>query len=445
MLRTSLVSVFISLLALSGPAATRLPLGLSSQRTVSGPGAVMTLPPLDVGRLMAEDAAAGPSVPYRIGSPRDVDLDLSAASGRITLAGGERLWLLKLGTPGALWQSFVFSSFELPMGVSLYIYAPGGGEVLGPYTSADNLSFRTLATPVLAGDEALIEVDFAPGTSDVIPLRLRTAVAGYRRFAVTEKRAGSCEVDINCPDGADWQNDKRAVALIYFDGWECTGTLLNNARRDCANYFLTAHHCIDRASYAEDTVFYWNYELTGCASGDVVDQTQSGATLRATYETSDFSLMELAAPPRAPAHVYYAGWSASADPAHGAVGIHHPDGDVKKISIENNPLVSDGADFWRVPNWDVGVTEPGSSGSGLWNMDHQVIGQLLGGASACGNPKSQMWDDYGKLVASWTGGGSAEERLQDWLDPDHTGAVTLNGQDASFCMASPHIRPVERP
>jgi len=445
MLRMCLLSVLLSCLALPTTAATPLPLGLASHGTSPNAVGAMTLPALDVGRLMAEDAVAGPSVPHRIGSSREVNLDLSTASRHTALAGGERLWILGVRTPGALWQSFVFSLFELPTGVSLYVYSPGGEEVLGPYTSTDNRSFHTLATPVLAGDEAVIEMDFAPGAADASPLRLRTVVGGYRHFAKTEKRAGSCEVDINCPDGADWQNDKRGVALIYFDGWECSGTLVNNVRRDCRNYFLTAHHCIDRASYAQDTVFYWNYELTGCASGDIADQTQTGATLRATYQASDFSLMELAAPPEADAHVYYAGWSVSTDPAQGAVGIHHPDGDVKKISIEYNTLMSDGADFWRVPSWDVGATEPGSSGSGLWNPAHQIVGQLYGGDSACGEPENQMWDDYGKLCVSWSGGGSTATRLKDWLDPDGTGAATFDGQDAAFCNASPHVRPVELP
>ncbi|MCA9297224.1 MAG: hypothetical protein KC983_11920, partial [Phycisphaerales bacterium] len=70
-----------------------------------------------------------------------------------------------------------------------------------------------------------------------------------------------------------------------------------------------------------------------------------------------------------------------------------------------------------------GTTEPGSSGSPLYNQDHQIIGQLHGGFAACGNDDS---DWYGKFSVSWTGGGSSSTRLRDWLDPDSTGTLVLN-------------------
>jgi hypothetical protein len=73
-----------------------------------------------------------------------------------------------------------------------------------------------------------------------------------------------------------------------------------------------------------------------------------------------------------------------------AVGIHHPSGDIKKISFENQPLISTtfGScppnSHWGVTDWDLGVTEGGSSGSPLYDQNHLIIGQLHGGASACG-------------------------------------------------------------
>ena len=34
---------------------------------------------------------------------------------------------------------------------------------------------------------------------------------------------------------------------------------------------------------------------------------------------------------------------------------------------------------------------------------------------------------YGKFSLSWDGGNNATRRLQDWLDPDDTGVVAING------------------
>jgi hypothetical protein len=49
-------------------------------------------------------------------------------------------------------------------------------------------------------------------------------------------------------------------------------------------------------------------------------------------------------------------------------GIHHPSGDVKKISfnIDDTEVGQfGGADCWHVLDWEDGTTEPGSSGSPL--------------------------------------------------------------------------------
>lgn len=78
-------------------------------------------------------------------------------------------------------------------------------------------------------------------------------------------------------------------------------------------------------------------------------------------------------------------------------------------------------------HWDIGTTEPGSSGSPLFNQDNRVIGQLHGGDAACDNDES---DWYGAFYASWTGGDKSSSRLLDWLDPGNTGQLFIDGRDA---------------
>src|SRR5690606_27422856 len=48
---------------------------------------------------------------------------------------------------------------------------------------------------------------------------------------------------------------------------------------------------------------------------------------------------------------------------------------------------------------DDGTTEPGSSGSGLWNQNGHLIGQLYGGQASCGN---NVNDYYGRFDVSWS-------------------------------------------
>jgi len=132
---------------------------------------------------------------------------------------------------------------------------------------------------------------------------------------------------------------------------------------------------------------------------------------------------------------YYAGWDATGSAPSSSVGIHHPDGDIKKISVDNNSAVS--SDFdpdpapypsnsqWKVVDWDKGTTEGGSSGSPLFDDNSQkIIGQLTGGYAACGNSSS---DYYGKFSMSWDYGSSSSSRLKDWLDPNNTGIQQLDG------------------
>lgn len=393
----------------------------------------VTLPPPDVPSLLKEDESAGTrDVPFRAGVRHEVDLSPSAGGTWESLPEGGALWRVRITTPGAPWQSLVLSGFELAPGATLRVFDPFGSFVAGPFTERDNRSTRLLATPVIPGDTAVVEAFYPCAPASGPGFSIASVVQGYRDvFKLLS--SGPCEVNVNCPEGEPWQNEKRAVAMIYFNGYLCTGTLLNDVPQDCRNYFLTAHHCISSNYDAATCVFYWNYEAPTCdgSAGDM-SQYQTGSALRATWKKSDFTLLELTAAPDARFHVYYAGWTNAPTAAASAVGIHHPEGDVKKISLEDEPLVSQGK-FWRVPQWSVGVTEPGSSGSGLWNQDHQIVGQLQGGASACGNPPDQLWDKYGKFAASWTGGATKKQKLKKWLDPGKTGAVSVPGLDSTAC------------
>ncbi len=91
------------------------------------------------------------------------------------------------------------------------------------------------------------------------------------------------------------------------------------------------------------------------------------------------------------------------------------------------------ANHWRVDDWEDGTTEGGSSGSCLWDeFTQRCVGQLHGGYASCSSITS---DWYGKLSVSWTGGGTDDSRLSNWLDPGDTGVTYLNGD--------PHITTID--
>jgi len=240
------------------------------------------------------------------------------------------------------------------------------------------------------------------------------------------------------------------VGLYYFidsveGGAFCTGSLINNTSNDGKAYFLTAHHCVDTETEANTVVVYWEYESDTCrALGSSENGTpipkpkssQSGSNLRATLDRTDFTLLELDDEPEPDFDVYWSGWDRTGDDPSSAVCIHHPKGDAKRISHENDPITTtssysdsspgDGTHF-RVADWDSGTTEPGSSGSGLWNSDHRLVGQNHGGDANCSN---DLADWYGKISASWADMGSnSTNSLSGWLDPKNSLVNTLDGYE----------------
>jgi hypothetical protein len=221
--------------------------------------------------------------------------------------------------------------------------------------------------------------------------------------------------------------------------------------QDRRKYFLTAHHCMSVASEAQSMVVYWNYESTQCGSlvappGGFLTDDQHGATLRATRADTDFTLVELTGAPDTDWNLFYAGWDASGAVPGGTIGIHHPSGDVKKITAGPRPSTMDGcisttngsATHWRTGPYSQGTTEGGSSGSGLFSAagsaspDRRLIGTLSGGTALCSDTSPSQpndgFDCYGKLSVGWNGS-SAGARLRDWLDPAGTGATGVAGID----------------
>lgn len=378
-----------------------------------------------------------------------------------TLADGSRLWRLKVRAAGATDLRFTFGKFSLPPGATLYVI--GADEFYqGPYSAADSMNSQFHA-PVVPGDTGTIEVRIPANTSlGTDALELTGVGAGFRDLFGREKTggtgpgaSGACNVDVACPLGQSYPDEIQAVGYYEFQAdddhgsYICTGTLLADVPRDRKNYFLTAAHCISSSTEAASMVVYWNYQSTQCGTlsapaGGFLGDDLHAATLRATRADVDFTLVELTQAPQAAWNPFYAGWDASNAVPSGTIGIHHPSGDVKKITAGPPPstiyscISSSGTSqtHWQTGPYTQGTTEGGSSGSGLFasaadgSHAHLLIGTLSGGGAACSSltpsqPNADI-DCYGKLAIAWDGTDSST-RLRDWLDPANTGAISLQG------------------
>ena len=336
-----------------------------------------------------------------------------------------------ISSPGALSLNFYFSRLRMPAGTQFRIFNEYGS--LGPYSSADTAANGSFVSIPLGGERCTLQVQ---GTSAeaFMEADVLQVIYGIRADFLPAKgfgSSGNCNININCPEGDSWQLEKRSAVMLLSNGGNrfCSGAIINNTAKNGRPYILTAAHCNASAS----TVFMFSYESPDCANIDgPVTQTINGAQVRASYAVSDFTLLEMNVPPPANYFPYYSGWSRVAVPGADHTGIHHPRGDIKKISRDTSMIQSscyactDPAEtHWKVGKWDAGTTETGSSGSPLYNAAHQIVGQLHGGQASCINQNGS--DFYGKFYLSWEGGGTPQTRLKDWLDPLSTDTASLSG------------------
>lgn len=445
-------------------------------------------PALDVEALAEEDqrrdAEAG--APRRFAVARGVSISTQTDGTWATADNGDWVWQYRVRGDEAVHLNFGFDQVRLPEGARLDIFGSGNAR-LGPFTAADVPAHGQLWTAVLDGEDATLQLRVPAVHRSGAHLRLVRVGQGYRGFGHRSKacKSGSCNTDVAClADNDPWNRPRRAVGAYTVSGTDtCTGSLLNNTANDRRMLFATASHCeVSSDADAQSMVVYWNYESPTCrvpgsaASGTPVARpstTSQGLRFVAATDNpwgsgtpasrSDFTLVELVTPPVGNSfNLHWAGWdrrppptvcSAPADPASTAglcASIHHPGVDEKRITfVEVNMTLSgiSGAQntHWRA-NWDPtppklpnispmpgtlppSVTEPGSSGSPLYNAQQRLVGVLSGGASYCGASASQLNDDYGGLFAAWEGNGSPTTRMKDHLDPLGLLPDTLDGID----------------
>ncbi len=405
------------------------------------------MPKVDLAAYQADDALRDQSevpVPFRFAAGIDTEITPATAGTWESLGDGSSLWRLRIASPGALSLNLAFDRFEMPAGASLWLYDGNGTMVQGPYTRDNRNAEGGLWTALVLGDEIVVEYHQPAGAGSQTNLRIASVNHGYREFGEADSTAstkqGTCNIDVICPEGDDWRNQIRATARITISGaFLCSAQLVNNTAEDLTPYLLTAQHCVGNGSEATSVVAFWNYESPTCGfhAGGSLAQNQSGSTLVSLWEWqsgSDFTLVRLDQTPDPAFNVYYSGWDATGSIPSGSVGIHHPSGDEKSISFNTDPLEYDntygsGSHQWRISQWELGTTEGGSSGSCIYDpVNRLCVGTLTAGIASCGNMAG--YDIYGRMDVHWTGDGTPEGRLSDWLDPLATGALTLAGHDS---------------
>lgn len=373
------------------------------------------------------------------------------------------IWVLEIEAVGAKALSLYYDAFHIPEGAKLYIYNPSlSDRVLGAYTSTSlpQGSEGRYATEMLPGD--LLTLEYQPSSVGEKPA-VKPSAVGYivhlpqgnsLRYTDSydfagENNSGSCMVNVNCEEGDAWQNEKDGIAFIQTKVGEyigvCSGTLLNNAAADDTPYLITAAHCAipeeGHKATPEDLdqwVFYFHYEKAGCNNSSAATLNAVslvGAKLLAVSPLTggtDGLFLQLKSAIPASYNLYLNGWSRTTSLPQSGVGLHHPSGDATKISTFTTRPKLEPWDEESQPSAHINVayqgtshghavTEKGSSGSGLFNSEHLLVGTLTGGNASCTHLEGTNY--YGRLSSHFE-----SMKLAHWLAPQQSDRISLSGR-----------------
>jgi hypothetical protein len=360
---------------------------------------------------------------------------------------------LKVRSPGAVATRVAIQLTNMPAGSELRF---AGSDAPSNVIHAASLNEVFLSrdesgrywTPMTDGDTQLIEV-LVPSTPNGARLAVAavshifaSAADGFKAATQVKGASGACNVDTICAtQTSGFVNAKNSVAHMVFQAGcgtggaisscICTGTLLNDTvAATQVPYFYGANHCISKQSEATTLITYWNYDNPVCRGTDISrsqsNVVQGGADLLYADQSTDVLLLKLRNTP--PTTAFFGGWDSAAITASAPVTIiHHPAGDPKKVTLGQTlspspfTVLSDmGNASYITPTYTSGVTEGGSSGSGVFtisNGNYFLRGGLLGGPSSCAtandpaNPSNR--DYYSRFDLAYP-------LLKQWLDPTPT-------------------------
>lgn len=305
---------------------------------------------------------------------------------------------------------------------------------------------RTWWTPDSGDEEVTLEIELPPGTpTSALRLAIAQVMHVYENLSlpledegdITAKlnESGSCNLDATCYDSYSAQRNAVARMLFVKDGmgYLCTGTLLNDRTSSGTPHFITANHCISSQTVASSLQTFWFYRSPTCDARTLSSSyktLRNGAALLYTTDNPDATLLRLNDTP--PAGAMFAGWDVGTRTSGaGIVGVHHPRGDLQKVSFGAVRGLSNctptgggmvmcgsapGGSYYNV-GWSQGTTEPGSSGSGLF-FNGRLTGMLSNGSAICSNTTGS--DNYARLDLVYPA-------LKPWLD----GATTGGGGTSS--------------
>jgi hypothetical protein len=393
-----------------------------------------------------------------------LSVNISMANGNVTNTSIGKVWTLRISVPNALNIGITFQQFNLSATAEMYIFNEARTIVKGSIKKSYFSNTTAVTTSPISGNTAIIYI-IEPNNFGALQsvITIQKLMAGYRTIddvgstGTVQARGATVNCDPQIMCSQDKLPQARAVAEFFTgNGFQCTGTLINNEANNGRPFFLTAFHCLDinpgifgghpgnnvldpdEIAALQNSVVRFQFWRTAC-NGTVnnISIDFSGAVVRGSSYISDVVLLELLNPPGVGDGVNYVGWNrGTAEPNDlNSFIIHHPQGEDMRITKTRDVKTFYwNGNFWTA-HYSSGTVDRGSSGSALFNEYNQVVGQLRSGWSNCNF--TSFGDRYGKFSSSY---GLAS--LGQWLSPTQSltsvGSVilsplTIQGPDQVGC------------
>ena len=409
---------------------------------------------------------------------------------------GRYYYLYKVKSSDAKALQIYFKKYLLPKDSKLFLYAENG-FVLGEFNDKNNpdpknkgLEFGTQPIP---GNTFYIELSYPVNSNNKPLLVTEKVIHSFTDFyGGVYGTAGNCHKNIACGFTIDNKSRNiKSVGLMLYPIYQwgtnthtysasCSGNLMNNTAQNGEPYFLTAAHCIgyeaanNNINWSTELITLFNYEALSCTSSGtdapaaLSNNSVFGCTLltQSPATSLDYALIKLNTTASALAQykICYAGWdnnpnAYSVNPTN-AYSVHHPKGDVKKISMvqelnpvmSNQPILQSGLfGYYAVPwptntsgtflqnSWRNGIVEKGSSGSPLFNSSDRLIGSLSTGPDPnhfnCNNPDiySNKWFTYYSRFSN------NYYTMSPWLNPNGTNVQSIGPYCPSYIQVGAPI------
>ena len=367
---------------------------------------------------------------FQFGNEFDVNINVLESSSIIENEN-DVTFLLGLDSRDAYGIGLNFNEFYLTENAKLFFYDEDKTQFYGSFSYLNNKSTGDLTTTILKSDRIIIELNVPYNEIEDLRLNIDSIVHDYtdikNYYNTIDSNREDCNVNVICSEGDEWRDQIDGAIRVQMGGGLCSASIINNTANDRTPYVLFADHCVSGS--ASGYVFDFNYQSGTCnGTSSAFNQSISGSSLLASADIDsgpDFALLEISSDIPDSYNPFYVGWSRVSSPPQASVGIHHPGGNLKKITQQGSNVNANGY-FWEFQYYD-GRVIPGSSGSPFFDENKRQVGIASYIYTNYCDPSPDCYCDqqynhgYGRFDLSWGLG------LSTYLDPLNTGAEAIDG------------------